>query len=123
MKTKSTTEIASQLFEYIRIFGRCKELLSDRGSELLKQVVDQLAKTAGIERKVSSAYHPGTNGLTERYNQTLIETQSPGTGTNGSPRPTSISNKDSYIHKILRVGNPIRQNDAPFYALDPQREH
>jgi len=58
MKTKSSTEIASHLFQYIRIFGPRKQVLSDQGSEFVNQVVDQLTKTAGIESKVTSAYPP-----------------------------------------------------------------
>ena len=35
------------------------------------KVVNHLLKLTGTEHRVASAYHPQTNGLTERYNQTL----------------------------------------------------
>ena len=31
-----------------------------------------MSKICGVERKVTSPYHPQTNGLTERFNQTLV---------------------------------------------------
>ena len=35
------------------------------------KVVNHLLKLTGTEHRVASAYHPQTNGLTERFNQTL----------------------------------------------------
>ncbi len=49
-----------------------KELLSDQGREFLNQTVTELSKICGIERKVTAPYSPRTNGLPERFNQTLI---------------------------------------------------
>lgn len=73
IKTKSAPEIAKHLLHFISLFGPPKVLLSDQGREFLNEIVDHLSKASGIERKVTSAYHPRTNGLTERFNQTLIQ--------------------------------------------------
>jgi hypothetical protein len=73
IKTKSAVEIAEHLLQYICLFGPPKVLLSDQGTEFLNKVVDELLKTSGVEHKVTSAYHPQTNGLTERFNQTLVQ--------------------------------------------------
>ena len=35
------------------------------------KVVNLLLKLTGTEHRVTSAYHPQTNGLTKRFNQTL----------------------------------------------------
>ena len=35
------------------------------------KVVNHLLKLTGTEHRVASAYHPQTNGLTERFNQKL----------------------------------------------------
>ena len=50
-------------------FGCCKVIISDQGRELLIK----LKRSSFIltNHKVSSVYHPQTNGLTERFNQTL----------------------------------------------------
>ena len=70
--TKSAPEIAVKLFEYISFFGPPKELLSDQGREFLNSVVAELSLICGIERKVTAAYNPRTNGLTEHFGGTLI---------------------------------------------------
>ena len=72
IKSKSAQEIAEKLFEYISIFGPPKVLLSDQGKEFINQCVRNLCSLTGIEHRVTSAYHPRTNGLTERFNQTLV---------------------------------------------------
>ena len=72
IRSKSATEIAAKLFEFISIFGPPKEILSDNGKEFVNQVVDKMYQLTGIERKVTSPYKPSTNGLTERFNQTLV---------------------------------------------------
>ena len=46
-------------------------MISDQGREFVNQVESELLELTGIEHRVTSAYHPQTNGLTERFNQTL----------------------------------------------------
>ena len=46
-------------------------LLSDQGREFVAKVNDEVCREFGIKRSVTSAYHPQTNGLDERTNQTL----------------------------------------------------
>ena len=46
-------------------------MISDQGREFVNQVESELLGLTGIEHRVTSAYHPQTNGLTERFNQTL----------------------------------------------------
>lgn len=52
--------------------GPPKEIISDQGTEFVNETVKSLTKLSGIEHKVTSAYFPRTNGLTERFNKTLI---------------------------------------------------
>ena len=70
IKSKTALEIARTLGVYLPVWPT--EKLSDQGKELNNSVVDKLLKLTGIEHKVTSAYNPRTNGLTERFNQTLI---------------------------------------------------
>lgn len=71
LKTKSAQEVAEKLFEYIALFWAPKEILSDQGTEFNNQVVDALLKANYVEHRVTSAYHPRTNGLVERVNGTI----------------------------------------------------
>jgi hypothetical protein len=72
IKSKEASEIAEHLFQYISLFGPPKELLSDQGKEFLNKKIDALLARTGVERTTTSAYNPRTNGLTERFNQTLV---------------------------------------------------
>ena len=73
LKSKTAEEIAKHLWSYISLFGPPKEILSDQGREFVNGVIDALLKKTGVERRVTSPYHPRTNGLTERFNRTLVE--------------------------------------------------
>jgi len=70
--SKTATEIAQHFFTYISLFGPPKELLSDQGTVFLNSIMKELVRVAGIEHRVTSPYHPRTNGLTERFNGTLV---------------------------------------------------
>ena len=60
------------MFLYICIrFGCCEVIILDQGKEFVNKVKDQLLYLTQAHHKVSSAYHSQTNGLTERFNQTL----------------------------------------------------
>jgi transposase InsO family protein len=67
-------DIALFLWEEIICKHGCpRELLSDRGAAFLSHVVENLLLITGITHRLSSAYHPQTNGLTERFNKTICE--------------------------------------------------
>lgn len=72
IKTKTAAEIAEVLAEYICLFGPPKILLSDQGTEFVNEVITKLRTRVGFEHKVTSAYNPRTNGLTERSKQDII---------------------------------------------------
>ena len=52
-------------------FGCCEVAISDQGREFVNKVKTELFRLTGPEQRVTSAYHPQSNGLTERFNQTL----------------------------------------------------
>jgi hypothetical protein len=64
--------VAWFLYEEIICRHGCpREILSDRGAVFVSQVVANLVEIMGSHHRLTSAYHPQSNGLTERYNQTL----------------------------------------------------
>ncbi|KAI5115710.1 hypothetical protein M0805_006204 [Coniferiporia weirii] len=50
-------------------FGLPKCIISDRGPQFASQVFQTLCTRLGIKSKLSTAYHPQTDGQTERTNQ------------------------------------------------------
>ena len=54
-----------------RRFGLPDKFISDRGPQFASKVFQELRKHLGIKSKMSTAYHPQTDGQTERINQEL----------------------------------------------------
>lgn len=72
IKSKEALEIARRLFEYISLFGAPKGIQSDQGKEFLNKIIKELSRITGVEHRITSAYHPRTNGLVENFNKTLV---------------------------------------------------
>lgn len=67
-------EVASFILHSIVLrHGSPRELLSDRGTVFLSQVVENILRECNVIHRCTSAYHPQTNGLTERFNRTLSD--------------------------------------------------
>lgn len=49
-----------------------KVLISDRGTHFLNELIEAMTEGYGIEHRKTIAYHPQTNGLAERVNQTVV---------------------------------------------------
>ena len=72
VKEINTQETAKLLLHHVwKYHGTSKEIISDRGPQFDSQVWKQLCKDLRIEQKMSTAYHPQTDGQTERTNQSL----------------------------------------------------
>ena len=59
-------------FKLITRHGSPVIIQSDQGREFVNQVNKHLFELTGVEHRISAAYHPQTNGLDERFNQTLV---------------------------------------------------
>lgn len=71
IKQKTALEIADFLVDYCFTWVFPEIIQSDQGTEFLNSVVEELMKQFGACHNVSAAYHPQTNGLVERSNQTI----------------------------------------------------
>jgi hypothetical protein len=57
--------------QIIRLHGVPKTIISDRGAQFIARFWEQLETSLGTRLIRSSAYHPQTDGQTERVNQIL----------------------------------------------------
>ena len=69
--TKEAHHIPSFLYKMILRHGCPQEIVSDQVREFCNKLVDALKDLTGFKHKITSAYHPQSNGLDERFNQTL----------------------------------------------------
>jgi hypothetical protein len=65
---------AKALVERIILYhGPPRTVVTDRGSNFTSELFTSLCKTLDIKYLKSTAYHPQTNGLTERFNRTMMD--------------------------------------------------
>ena len=71
-ETMDAPELARLYLDRVfRHHGFPQAIISDRGSIFVSSFFTQLMKICGVKMKPSTAFHPQTDGLTERTNQTL----------------------------------------------------
>jgi len=68
---KATSIIFAFYTDFIAKFGCPKIVISDRGLNISSKQTKDFFQLYGIKRHLTSAYHPQSNGQTERYNRTL----------------------------------------------------
>ncbi|GBC00600.1 hypothetical protein RclHR1_03900017 [Rhizophagus clarus] len=59
--------------EIICRHGVPQEILSDRGTSFVNQIIDKLCENYQTKHRLTSPYRPQTNGMVERFNRTLGE--------------------------------------------------
>uniref|UniRef100_A0A1I7YHP6 Integrase catalytic domain-containing protein n=1 Tax=Steinernema glaseri TaxID=37863 RepID=A0A1I7YHP6_9BILA len=69
---KTAVEVADFVFnDIVAMFGVPRIIITDQGTEFRNQLDKHLSDKLGIEHRFSTPYHPQTNGLVERMNQTI----------------------------------------------------
>ncbi len=68
INAEETAELV--LINIVRLHVLPKDIVSNRGPQFVAKFWNSMMKSLGIDAKLSSAFHPQTNGQTERTNQT-----------------------------------------------------
>ena len=71
-KTITAEQTAKLLLDNLyKRFGLPDKLISDRGAQFSSKAFIELLKLLGVKSALSTAFHPQTNGTTERVNQEI----------------------------------------------------
>ena len=71
LKTKSAREVAQFIYEDIICrWGSPDIIITDQGREFCNAINDELMERAHCKHRITSSYHPQSNGLVERQNRT-----------------------------------------------------
>ena len=70
---KDATTVAKFLYSLILRLGCFVTCITDQGREFVNALNRRLFMLSGTQHRISSAYHPQTNGLDERMNQTITK--------------------------------------------------
>ena len=71
LRTFTAPTVAEKLIEMFARYGIPEEILTDQGTNFTSQFLQKLNELLGVKAIKTSPYHPQTDGLVERFNQTL----------------------------------------------------
>lgn len=111
IKDKKASTIAEFLVKVICRYSSIEVLITDQGREFCNSLNDEICQRLGIDHRRTSAYHPQSNGLTERFNQTLITSLVKYTN-------EEQTNWDNYIQPALlayRTAEQKSTKQTPFF--------
>ena len=70
MKTMTAIEVVGRCLDYCLTFGIPESVLTDQGTNFTIQVIESLWERLDLHTLRTTAYHPQTDGITERFNLT-----------------------------------------------------
>ncbi|GFY48523.1 retrovirus-related Pol polyprotein from transposon 17.6 [Trichonephila inaurata madagascariensis] len=114
LPTAEVDEIAKFLLEEIVLrHGAPRVIITDRGTVFRSRLVSSLVDLCNIDHRFTTAYHPQTNGLTERFNKTLADMLS-------MYVDAEHKNWDEILPFVIFAYNTAKQETTgftPFYLL------
>ena len=99
--------------------GVPRQLLSDRGPAFLSKLLLAVCNCMGIKKVTTSAYHPQSDGLVERFNRTLTDMLAKSV----APGTREWDDRLPYVLFAYRAALQASTGESPFvllYGRDPQ---
>ena len=96
VRDKTAPTIAQFLYEIICRHGCMNIQINGQGREFVNKVSEVLHKMTGTEQRITSSYHPQSNGLCERQNRIIKDSLVKVLDEKPVIGPTSL--KEFYLH-------------------------
>ena len=93
--------------------GIPEQLLSDRGSNFLSELMLAICEILGVQKINTSGYHPQTDGLVEKFNSTLTNMIAKAC----AQRPFDWDQQLPFLLFAYRTSAQESTKEAPFYLL------
>ncbi len=71
LKSITAKSMAAATIEIFSRMGLPHQILTDRGTQFTSELAKQMSSLLGIEKLLTTAYHPQSNGVLERLHSTL----------------------------------------------------
>ena len=105
--------VAEGLWRVISTFGAPAILISDQGKEFVNDVVGELCRLHGVERRITSGYRPMANGQVERFNRSLLLCLRKCTAENPRQWPAWVD----YVLLTIRTSHHAATGMTPFSVM------
>ena len=113
-KDQSALTIARLLVEkVVARHGVPTQLLSDRGASFLSNLMRKVYELLGLKKVNTTAYHPQTDGLVERFNRTLTDMLSKKVKKGGKDWDQQLP----YVLFAYRASMQESTGESPFFLL------
>ena len=102
---------------YFSIFGLPQRMMSDRGTNFTAGIIKELSNLLGIDRVLTSPYHPQTNGQVERLNRTIF-------GLIGKMSDEQKVEWSQHLHALIHAYNCTRSaitGYSPYFLMFGRR--
>ena len=98
---------------FVMPYGLPMKIHSDQGANFMSKLLQELCCLTGISKSRTTPYHPMGNGITERFNRTLI-------GMLGTLQPDQKANWKNHIGPLVHAYNSTKHETtgfSPFYLM------
>jgi len=113
-RNQTSLTIAKLLVEHIvPRHGVPSQLLSDRGTAFLSKLMEEVYRLLGLKKVNTTAYHPQTDGLVERFNRTLTDMLAKKVSRSGKDWDVQLP----YVLFAYRATNQQSTQESPFYLM------
>ncbi|KAL2114800.1 hypothetical protein VTJ04DRAFT_2114 [Mycothermus thermophilus] len=113
--TMKSQELAELFHQEIELeYGTPDGIVSDRGSVFTSQFWDDLCYLQRVHRRLSTAFHPQTDGQTERMNQTLVQYLRCFVHDNGRTWPALLPEAQAAVNNSINATTHFSPNYALF---------